>query len=178
MIGDSSVGKTSLLNRLANNTFMSDLQPTIATTFTSYRDVVDEEPIEIQLWDTAGQERFRALAPIYFRSASAAIAVFDVTSQESFDHLPDWIAPFHAVVGPSAVVAVVGNKADREDRAVSDSTAFTWCEAKQYPYFAMSARTGAGVRPFFHDLAVLLAHASIGQSAPALRMREDRCGCS
>ena len=70
------------------------------------------EHSKFELWDTAGQERYRSLAPMYYRGAAAAIVVYDVTDDETFDGATTWIKELHVRADPSVVIALVGNKAD------------------------------------------------------------------
>jgi small GTP-binding protein len=73
----------------------------------------------LQLWDTAGQERYRSLAPMYYRGASAAVVVFDVTNRDSFEGAKSWVKELQRRGDPNCVIALAGNKADiREKRAV------------------------------------------------------------
>jgi small GTP-binding protein len=113
--------------------------------------------VEIQLWDTAGQEQYRALGPVYYRNASAAIVVFDLANRSSFMNLGDWISSFRDVCTISAVVIVVGNKSDRAERAVQSEEAKAWARGRNASYVETSAKTGQGVRVLFDELVSLLA---------------------
>jgi small GTP-binding protein len=110
--------------------------------------------IELQIWDTAGQERYRALGPLYYRNAVAAILVYDVTSRQSFQNLPLWLEAFAAVAGSETLVFVVGNKADlAEGREVPREEAEEWARDKGYEFYETSAKTAQGIRQLFHRVA-------------------------
>ena len=122
-IGDSSVGKTSIINSRKNE--FNPAEPnTVGTLYDSFTDKRDKNDIEVQIWDTAGQEQYRSLGPIYYRSSAGAIVVFDITNKKSFDDLEEWISVFKREAGERTIVVVVGNKTDLEsDRVVSKEDA-------------------------------------------------------
>ena len=156
-IGDSSVGKTCIINRFLRNSFDGNEPNTIGALYDSYYQECNGKTIEIQLWDTAGQEQYRALGPVYFRSASAALVVFDITNRDSFNNLLDWIKAFRNVSGDNTIVIVVGNKCDLSDRAVQVQEAKEWASVNDCSYVETSAKTGQGVKLLFDELVSLLA---------------------
>jgi small GTP-binding protein len=154
LIGESSVGKTCLINRFRHNTFNSNEQNTIGASYETYSERRDNLRIELQIWDTAGQEKFKSLAPVYYRDAAAAIAVFDLTNHASFEGMSNWISNFREVAGQEAVVVVVGNKADLVDnQRVSETEARQWVEDQGLDFRQASAKTGTGVQEVF-DLLI------------------------
>jgi small GTP-binding protein len=156
-VGDSSVGKTSIINRFLRDTFELEEPETIGVLYEAFVQEVHGTAVEIQLWDTAGQEQYRSLGPIYFRSASAAIVVFDLTNEESFRSIGEWINSFRNVCTDSAIVIVVGNKCDRTDRTVQAEEAKAWAKEHDASYVETSAKTGQGVKVLFDELVALLA---------------------
>jgi small GTP-binding protein len=116
LIGDSGVGKTSIFQRIENNTFNDAHIPTVGGAYTALQVGVSER--DIGLWDTAGQERFRTIVPMYFQRANIVVIVFDLTSRPSFEHLADWydIAKSKAPEGIKYVL--IGNKRDCTDDRV------------------------------------------------------------
>ena len=157
VIGDASVGKTSLLNRLIDKTF-KDYQPTtIGANYQLYIEEINGTKVELQVWDTAGQERFKSLGPIYFRNSLGTIAVFDQTNRESFENMQEWINSFREVAGTDTIICVAGNKCDlQDDVQVSDLEAKEWATKKHYLYGRTSAKTGEGVAELFKNLASTL----------------------
>jgi small GTP-binding protein len=156
-IGDSSVGKTSIINRFLRGAFEPEEPETIGVLYDSFIQEVNGTAVEIQLWDTAGQEQYRSLGPVYFRSAGAAIVVFDLTNEHTFRSIGDWVTSFRNVCTDSALVIVVGNKSERQDRAVPPEEAKAWAREHDAPYVETSAKTGQGVKVLFDELVALLA---------------------
>ena len=83
LVGDSAVGKSSIANRYISNDFYEFQEPTIGAAFMSKKLNIDDKEIKLEIWDTAGQERYRSLAPMYYRNASVAIVVYDITKASS-----------------------------------------------------------------------------------------------
>ena len=93
-IGESSVGKTCLVNRFIRNKFNNAEANTVGAIYDTYTERRGDQSIEVQIWDTAGQEKFRSLAPVYYRGADAAVVVFDMTKPSTFQCLQSWIDDF------------------------------------------------------------------------------------
>ena len=91
LLGDTGVGKSSLVLRFVTNTWKIDTSSTIGASFLSKMIIVDGHPIKFQIWDTAGQEKYRSLAPMYYRGAGAAIIVYDIMRRESYECLQSWV---------------------------------------------------------------------------------------
>lgn len=164
-IGDSSVGKTCIINRYLRNTFDPKERNTIGALYDSFTKEYRGKPIGIQLWDTAGQEQYRSLGPVYFRSASAALVVFNIASRESFESLGDWIKAFRSVAGDNTVLIVVGNKCDLPDRAVQIQEAKEWAATNNCKYVETSAKTGQGIKILFDELIASIAQMHFEDSA-------------
>ena len=180
LIGDPSVGKTSILSQLVDRKFDPCEESTIGANYQIYIEEVDGVKVEIQIWDTAGQEKFKSLGPIYFRNALGAIAVYDVTMPNSFDHVEEWLDSFCSVVGTNAVMFVVGNKIDKEeDRKISFEDAKTWAEKRGCIACETSAKTGEGVEPLFTMLAkeLLKGRQTTSVKQPALEIVEKKSCC-
>jgi small GTP-binding protein len=181
-IGDSSVGKTSIINRFLRDTFEPEEPETIGVLYDSFIQEVNGATVEIQLWDTAGQEQYRSLGPVYFRSAGAAIVVFDLTNEESFRSIGDWINSFRNVCRDSAIVIVVGNKSERTDRTVQADEAKAWAKEHNASYVETSAKTGQGVKVLFDELVALLAPSivDVAESRSSLDLQSslnEKKGC-
>jgi small GTP-binding protein len=167
IIGDTDVGKTSLSTRFCHSEFPTNSTPTIGASFLQKRVAVDNVEISLQIWDTAGQERFRSMAPMYYRGAKAAICVFDVTSEESFNRIATWLRDLRSHADPNAVICIAGNKADK-------TPAFDLAQAESYAasvnatFFKTSALTGDGVQEVFDSLSRRVAEVYRG-NRPASR---------
>ncbi|KAH0794962.1 small GTP-binding protein [Histomonas meleagridis] len=153
MIGDSSVGKTSLVERLCKNNWKSDTMPTVSTSFFVLKGDPDKDQSQdIQIWDTAGAERYRALNSVYYHNATGGILVFDLVCRDSFNSLSSWVDEFSGLAQPGATIVVVGNKFDlyedpssAEDRVKIDE-AEKWCKAKGLKFITTSALSGKGIQ--------------------------------
>lgn len=152
IIGDTDVGKTSLSTRYCHGEFPENSTPTIGASFLQRRVAVENIEISLQIWDTAGQERFRSMAPMYYRGAKAAICVFDVTNENSFNRVSTWVKDLKLHADPSVVICFAGNKNDKGpsfDLDKCDALAATLGGS----FFRTSALTGEGVQEIFESLS-------------------------
>lgn len=111
IIGDTGVGKTSLIIQHADRRFAEQVSATIGVDFKQKLYIRDSKRYDLFVWDTAGQERFRNVVTAYYRDAHAALVVFDVTKRESFEHVSYWIADIRKRL-PDIILILVGNKID------------------------------------------------------------------
>jgi small GTP-binding protein len=182
VVGDTLVGKSLLISAAVEEEFNLYEPNTVGANWHLYSTVVSGQRFELQIWDTAGQERYRTLGPLYYRNAMAAIAVYDISSRESFQNLSRWTDSVVAVAGPDTLIFVVGNKADLADdnsqRKVTFDEGQEWAtsQGRNYPFFETSAKTGQGVANVFQRLAETLAkHSRHQASVEQLVLRSDRC---
>jgi small GTP-binding protein len=150
MIGETQVGKTSLLQRFLLGPNCSNPSETVAAVFHPHERIIDDRKIVLQLWDTAGQERFRSLGPIYYRGAHAAIAVFDLTRPATLNALENWIHIFRENADGQYVI-VVGNKSDLESEIQFDMQATSdWAARRGAECIWTSSVTGLGIDEVFN----------------------------
>ena len=154
LIGNSNTGKTALLVRLLNQSSSNIYEPTIGATNYPYTKVIDGTSYTIQIWDTAGQEQYKALGPIYYRNASAGIFVFDVTDEDSYEAVPNWLQEFEDAVGRSKYLKIlVGHKVDLEDDVSVDITnVSSFAKENGFIFFQTSAKTGYNVEMMFQKI--------------------------
>ncbi|XP_018496327.1 ras-related protein Rab-35 [Galendromus occidentalis] len=150
IIGDSGVGKSSLLLRFADNTFSGNYITTIGVDFKIRTIEVDGERVKLQIWDTAGQERFRTITSTYYRGTHGVIVVYDVTNGESFANVKRWL---HEIDQNCDVVnrILVGNKNDDPQRKVvltEDAQAFA--DRMNIELFETSAKDNFNVEEMFN----------------------------
>ncbi|KAJ3070299.1 Ras- protein Rab-7 [Podochytrium sp. JEL0797] len=160
ILGDSGVGKTSLMNQYVNRKFSNQYKATIGADFLTKDVEVDGKSVTTQIWDTAGQERFQSLGVAFYRGADCCVLTFDVTNLKSFDQLDSWRDEFLLQASPrdpdNFPFVVLGNKVDLEDsrRQVSQKRALTWCQQKGgIPYFETSAKEAINVDLAFQTMA-------------------------
>ncbi|KAI5192159.1 Ras-related protein Rab-11A [Nematocida minor] len=154
LIGDSGVGKTNLLERLAHNRFNTSTRSTIGVEFDTKCFVVDGKKIKAQIWDTAGQERYRAITSAYYRGAVGAIVVYDITRKDSFDSATSqWIKQLKDNSESGIVISLVGNKTDlNEKRQVSLQIAREAAQIGGYQLTETSALSDVNVQEAFQTL--------------------------
>jgi small GTP-binding protein len=156
LIGDSSVGKTSLIQRYANGIFKEEYLATVGLDYYTKQEMINDITVLVKLWDTAGQERFKALTPNYFRNAEGVVLAYDVTNSESFDNLKFWINSIKSNLGEKNIfipIIIIGNKIDMEGmRDITKEDASKFAKENNYKYFETSAKTGQGVDEAIRDL--------------------------
>ena len=180
IIGDSAVGKTSLLNRIVGDVFNPYELSTVGANYQLITRKIEGKKIEIQVWDTAGQEKFRSLSPIYFRNAIGAIAVYDQTSKQSYENLDMWLKMFTDIAGNDSVIAIAANKSDLMDAIqVDPEEAKKWCVENGFIFGQTSAQSGEGVQELFNSLSVVLLEALLQKRrlAEASLIPAEKPGC-
>lgn len=173
LLGDAGTGKTSLALRFALNEFRPYLEATIGASFFEKSIILEEETddedlptnqkrrhVIFKIWDTAGQEKYRALAPMYYRGAAAAIIVFDISRFSSFQLLKEWVEELKEKGPPDIVIVICGNKLDLEasgDRQVSKQDASDYATKIGAGYVETSARDDTHVTELFEQVASMVS---------------------
>eukprot|EP00041_Stephanoeca_diplocostata_P008209 m.118694 g.118694 ORF g.118694 m.118694 type:complete len:216 (+) comp17220_c0_seq1:235-882(+) len=116
LIGDSGVGKTSVLFRFSDDAFNSTFISTIGIDFKIRTIELGDKKIKLQIWDTAGQERFRTITTAYYRGAMGILLVYDITNEKSFDNIKTWIKNIEQHASADVEKMILGNKCDMEDK--------------------------------------------------------------
>lgn len=147
-VGDSSVGKTTILTRYVHDQFSSSYAATVGVDFLSKTMYVDGRSVRMQLWDTAGQERFRSLVPTYIRKASVALVVYDVSNSKSLKSLSMWLDLVTAESVAQPLICIVANKCDLQESAC-DTTVQDRAADLGALYFHVSAKTGENITELF-----------------------------
>ena len=156
LIGESGVGKTSLISQFENGKFDADVTPTNGATFLTKRIELEEEKkgITFELWDTAGQERYRSLSQMFFKDANVALIVYDITNKKSFDEIKNYWVDFLRENGPKVIITyLVGNKCDLSEQAIVDEKdAKEYAEEQDLFYWATSSKDTKTVSELFRDI--------------------------
>eukprot|EP00128_Syssomonas_multiformis_P012874 Colp12_sorted_trinity150504_noHs@7751 len=155
LLGNGGVGKTSLGHRFLKGTFEPDSQQTtIGAEFLTKEIIVDGKSYNYQVWDTSGQERYRKLSSAYFRDAAAAIIVFDITNETTFNALKDWLTALKEACSPNVVIAIAGNKSDLHvQRQIPTKRAQEYAESLGAIYMETSALLAENVEQIFEEIS-------------------------
>eukprot|EP01094_Clydonella_sp_ATCC50884_P013456 TRINITY_DN2373_c2_g1_i2.p1 TRINITY_DN2373_c2_g1~~TRINITY_DN2373_c2_g1_i2.p1 ORF type:complete len:203 (+),score=59.72 TRINITY_DN2373_c2_g1_i2:377-985(+) len=154
LLGESAVGKSSLVMRFVKGQFFDYQESTIGAAFLTQTVCLNDTTVKFEIWDTAGQERYHSLAPMYYRGAQAAIVVYDLTSSDSFERAKNWVKELQRQGNPNIVIALAGNKLDLEEkRAVTSEDAQAYAAENSILFMETSAKTAANVNELFVAIA-------------------------
>jgi Ras-related protein Rab-11A len=153
IIGDSGVGKSNLMTRYTTNEFSQDTPATIGVEFMTKSVKTEGRDVKVQIWDTAGQERFRAISRSIYHGAKGAMLVYDITNQQSFDNIPNWLAELRVHVSATCSIFLIGNKCDLEHlRAVKKDVADRFARDNGLSFLETSALEKTNVDKAFEWL--------------------------
>lgn len=185
LIGDSGVGKTSLLLRFTENAFSQSFLTTIGIDFKVKTVEVDGERYKLQIWDTAGQERFRTITTAYYRGAHGIMLVYDCTDEQSFWNVRNWIKAIESYANSNVSIVLIANKCDMPDREVTTEQGQDLADEYQVPYFETSAKSGDNVAESYMKLTRLICDKGVIEKKPSAIRPEDmknktdnqKCAC-
>ena len=166
LIGNSGVGKSSLLFRFSENIWEKEFIPTIGVDFVSNirhfnsKNIqklksleVDGKKVKLQIWDTAGQERFKNIQASYYKGANGVLVVYDITNRESFEHLNSWLIEIEKNGNKNVYKLLIGNKADlEENRDIKKEEGQEFASINGMEFFETSAKTAYQVQEAFIQL--------------------------
>ncbi|KAH3767180.1 Rab GTPase [Pelomyxa schiedti] len=154
LLGESAVGKSSLVLRFVKGQFLDYQESTIGAAFLTQTVCVNETTVKFEIWDTAGQERYHALAPMYYRGAQAAIVVYDITNAESFAKAKLWVQELQRQGSPNIVISLAGNKFDlAARRKVDTELAQQYADENGILFMETSAKSNTNVNELFVAIA-------------------------
>ncbi|KAJ2745206.1 GTP-binding protein of the rab/ypt [Coemansia sp. BCRC 34301] len=155
LLGESAVGKSSIVTRFTRDQFDQYKESTIGAAFLTKEIALDaSNTANLHIWDTAGQERYKSLAPMYYRNAAAAVVVYDITQAASFERAKSWIKELQRQAEPSIVIALAGNKTDLADRrTVAKEEGAAYAATSGLLFFETSAQSGENIGELFLKLA-------------------------
>ena len=156
LVGESGVGKTSIITQFIDQTFQEDQQSTTGGTFSTKTVICDNGKIlKFEIWDTAGQERYRALTKMFYKDANAAVMVYDITRKESFEELKTYWSEQIKESSPNEIILVVAaNKSDLiEEESVDEGEAREFAKQCGAIYTSTSAKNTSGINNLFEEIA-------------------------
>lgn len=185
LLGDSGVGKTSLVTQWITGTYQRNTNPTVGANHQRKRVTIDNREVDIFLWDTAGQEQFQALTPLYARSASVAVLTTSVIDTTSFDSIDRWLELLSTATEDKPPVVLVVNKIDLMDEAeISRESIEEKFTGKFDGIFFVSAATGEEVNNMFmfaaeagYRFSADMNVAPKGQNLEETTAVEGKCNC-
>jgi len=171
LLGESAVGKSSLVLRFVKGQFLDYQESTIGAAFLTQTVLLNDTTVKFEIWDTAGQERYHSLAPMYYRGAQAAIVVYDITSYDSFDRAKKWVKELQRQGNPNIVIALAGNKFDlAPKRKVEIEEAQSYADENGILFMETSAKTAANVNELFVAIAKKLPKTQAPNRPPSARL--------
>jgi small GTP-binding protein len=154
LVGDSSVGKSSIMMRFIDNFFNESMTTTVGADFKSKRVKVDDTELKLIIWDTAGQEKYRSLAQNFYKNALGVFIVFDITNRATFTNIEGWVKQVQKNTGEEVIKWLLGNKADLEsERQVSKEEIDETCRKLSLQYLEVSAKSGTNINTSFMNIS-------------------------
>ncbi|CAK9290893.1 unnamed protein product [Gordionus sp. m RMFG-2023] len=163
LLGDSGVGKTCLLVRFKEGSFLGgNFMTTVGIDFRSKTIEVENEKVKLQIWDTAGQERYRSITHAYYRDAHALLLLYDVSCKSSFDNIRAWLIEIKQYASPEVVLLLLANKSDVSSsfRKVNKDDGIRIAKENNVYFMEVSAKTGYNVQDAFLFVAKCLLNKS------------------
>ena len=156
LVGDSQVGKTSIITQYIRQSFDEEYLPTISADKSIKDLIIEKQPLTLEIWDTAGQEIYRNVNKIFMKNAKIALLVYDITNKESFDSLDSW---YNQICEnndkENIIIGVVGNKSDLyEERVIEENEGQNYAERINGIWGETSAMDFDSVNSFFEKLAI------------------------
>ena len=156
LIGESGVGKTSIISQFVNQVFQEDVESSSSGTFNSKTLIYDNNKVlKLEIWDTAGQEKYRSLASMFYKEASAAILVYDITRKESFEQIQNyWVGQIKENGPTNIILALCGNKSDLiDEEKVDEEQARNYAKEINAMFYPTSAKNDSGITDLFLQIA-------------------------
>ena len=154
ILGDSSVGKTLIVQKLKNSNFDGNTLATLGIDFQFHTIMVLNKRVRLQIFDTAGQEKYKNIATSYYRGVNCIIICFDVTVQDSYNHVKDWLNNIEYFAKKNVMKVLVGNKIDlKEERKIDSLVANDFAESCNIKYYETSALKNIGVKELFETIS-------------------------
>ena len=157
LLGNSDVGKSSLILRYVDQVWSDTFVPTIGVDFKVKTLEIDNKQIKMQIWDTAGQERFRNVISSYFRGSHGIFLIYDITNRDSFKNLENWLIEIEKNASQNVLKILIGNKSDLvDDREIKTEEGQAFANRNGMKFMETSAKMNTNVNEAFETLAKLM----------------------
>jgi Ras-related protein Rab-8A len=185
-IGESGVGKTCIAQRFVKDKFNKNHLATIGVDYFDKKLHINNKDVRLKIWDTAGQERFKTLTAQYYKGADGILLVYDVTDDESYEKIRDWMAQIRLNTQKDDIgLVLLGNKCDLHPRKVTKEMGDKLGEELKIKYFETSALSGQGINESFEELTrIIMKKRGVGEGNKVpggvnlnKKPKEDGCQC-
>ena len=164
LLGNSDVGKSSILLRYVDSVWNETFVPTIGVDFKVKTVEIGDKKVKMQIWDTAGQERFRNVISTYFRGGNGLLLIYDITNKDSFKNLESWLIEIEKNASENILKILIGNKSDlEEDREISKEEGQAFANRNGMQFMETSAKMNTNVDEAFQALGKLMIEFNSGQ---------------
>ena len=175
LLGNSDVGKSSLLLRYVDSVWSDTFVPTIGVDFKVKTIDIDGKKVKLQIWDTAGQERFRTVVSTYFRGAHGIFLIYDITNRDSFKNLENWLIEIEKNASENVLKILIGNKNDLEDeRDISPDEGKAFANRNGMQFIETSAKMNTNVNEAFETLGKLMIEFNSQQKQAMTQDKKDK----
>ena len=156
LLGETAVGKSSLISRFVNENFYSNFVPTMSGCYSAKNVTIKDKKIKFEIWDTAGQEQYRSVMRMFYKDAAVAILVYDITRKDSFEEIKNyWYKEVIYNSPEDIIIAIAENKSDLyEYEEVDKKSVEEFCHNINCIHRRVSAKTGVGVDDLFTRIGV------------------------
>lgn len=166
LVGDSGVGKTNILGQFVRNEFNPESKTTIGVEFATRTVQIDGKIIKAQIWDTAGQERYRAVTSAYYKGASGAMLVYDITNSISFNSVRKWLKEIRDNADRQVCIMLIGNKRDLDNlRSITTEESRNLAQSENLLFLETSALSAENIQEAFTVLISTILEQTISSDA-------------
>ena len=175
LLGNSDVGKSSLLLRYVDSVWSDTFVPTIGVDFKVKTIEIGDKKVKMQIWDTAGQERFRTVVSTYFRGAHGIFLIYDITNRDSFKNLENWLIEIEKNASENVLKILIGNKNDLEDeRDIASDEGKAFANRNGMQFIETSAKMNTNVNEAFETLGKLMIEFNSQQNQAMTQDKKDK----
>ena len=175
LLGNSDVGKSSLLLRYVDSVWNDAFVPTIGVDFKVKTLTINEKKVKMQIWDTAGQERFRTVVSTYFRGAHGILLLYDVTNRDSFKNLESWLIEIEKNAKEKVLKILIGNKCDlTDDREIQSDEGKAFALRNGMEFMETSAKMNTNVTEAFETLGKLMIQFNSKSNTATQKKNENK----